>query len=661
MHWSPPIPWYRRWLCTACSLNNWAHLGSGVLRAGAYLYNRFWRCGLAWFFVLLITLLGFWLRYWRLDQQGLWCDESFTINRICGTWSEVISSLSDQGFPPLWYLGLRWWLDLGAQLGLRESYLFSAEYLRLPAVIFGAAAPVAFYLLGRAFFARRWAVLLALLAAVNPFLIYYSRDVKMYAALYTLAAFSMAFFMQWQSHRSGWWWAWPLFTLSTMLMMGIKSEGWLLIPIQALILLTRPRPRGLDWPLWGLTVALAGALPLWWYQHNTGFVGTMVAGGYTGLEWMSDYTKMSWTTVLSLPTVQIFGFLLPRTIDAEMLRWFGLGQGFEKKLTDCSWDWLVVWQWRLAYGLLVFLIVALIPWRRWLDKPRVAVGRVRGMTGGLGWLWLSVWIVLPMALLALTWAQPDSYWYKLVFGGKKVPEMWEPRYLGIIIPAVLIVVTWAVSRLPWLGLRILAGTALVALALAGSLMNHITYRQNPWLPTTSALSRYYRPDLQHKVAIALPYTRFANETNTMALLTVLNQPIRRGNGLRTRAWDDLSTYVDFSLHRASPAEYREWARRAKDWTDGRVLIMTDDMGENERRTVGKPQSEKERGTMANGEIQKILGPDWVLMEEQQYRWHYEWRYYFFTNWRTRVWVRKALVKDFMAQRQEDSARPMLEP
>jgi hypothetical protein len=38
------------------------------------------------------------------------------------------------------------------------------------------------------------------------------------------------------------------------------------------------------------------------------------------------------------------------------------------------------------------------------------------------------------------------------------------------------------------------------------------------------------------------------------------------------------------------------------------------------------------------------GVKWKLVEKQEYRWHYEWRFYIFHTWRTRVWQLESVTR-----------------
>ncbi len=62
-------------------------------------------------------------------------------------------------------------------------------------------------------------------------------------------------------------------------------------------------------------------------------------------------------------------------------------------------------------------------------------------------------------------------------------------------------------------------------------------------------------------------------------------------------------------------------------TSVKTIILTDRLGD------------LASGPLTDEAVSKLLGPGWKLVGEEEYNWYYEWRFYFFNTWRTRVWVR----------------------
>jgi hypothetical protein len=55
-------------------------------------------------------------------------------------------------------------------------------------------------------------------------------------------------------------------------------------------------------------------------------------------------------------------------------------------------------------------------------------------------------------------------------------------------------------------------------------------------------------------------------------------------------------------------------------------------------------------TISDESLLKVLndsarpGAKWKLVDEESYRWYYEWRFYIFHTWRTRVWQLETVTR-----------------
>lgn len=120
----------------------------------------------------LIVVLAAGLRLFNLGLRSVWYDESFSLvlaNRDPGT---ILTATAHDYHPPLWYLLLWLWEKL---FGLD---LIAARCL---SVGWGVATVALLYLLAQKLFGSRTALLAALLAALAPFEILYSQEVRMYS------------------------------------------------------------------------------------------------------------------------------------------------------------------------------------------------------------------------------------------------------------------------------------------------------------------------------------------------------------------------------------------------------------------------------------------------------------------------------------------------
>jgi mannosyltransferase len=132
-----------------------------------------------------IVALGAALRFGALGEQSFWLDEAFT-KRIVDHDFGDIGDLIAQGenTPPLYYV-LAWaWAKVfgSGEAGIRS----------LSALAGTATVPVA-YLIGRQVASRAAGLLLALLVAASPFLVWYSQESRAYALVILFASVTLLF------------------------------------------------------------------------------------------------------------------------------------------------------------------------------------------------------------------------------------------------------------------------------------------------------------------------------------------------------------------------------------------------------------------------------------------------------------------------------------
>lgn len=133
--------------------------------------------------LLLITLLGAWLRLHGLAEWSFWVDEAHT-------WRDATLPLarffdSERGWYPGSYLLLRWLLDLGVLQQPTEGWL------RLPFAFCGIVSVPLLALVGAQLVGTRAALLSALLLTLNPWHVFWSQNARGYVLVFffsTLAA-----------------------------------------------------------------------------------------------------------------------------------------------------------------------------------------------------------------------------------------------------------------------------------------------------------------------------------------------------------------------------------------------------------------------------------------------------------------------------------------
>lgn len=135
-----------------------------------------------WVAAIIIVLLAAGLRFHGLDQQSFWNDEGNSARLSERSLALIVEGTASDVHPPLYYLLLRGWRELAGEteFGLRSL-----------SAVFGFGLVAVTMAWGRALFGRSGAIPALLggaLAALNPALIYYSQEARMYEMLAFLAS-----------------------------------------------------------------------------------------------------------------------------------------------------------------------------------------------------------------------------------------------------------------------------------------------------------------------------------------------------------------------------------------------------------------------------------------------------------------------------------------
>ena len=138
---------------------------------------------LTWFLLILLSLLGFALRAYRLGALGIWGDEAWSISFALKPLAVMLAPGSDT-LPPLYQLLLWPWIRLA---GDSE---YAARFLSL---IPGLLLIPATYLAGKRLAGRSTGLVAAALMTVSPFAVAYSQEARMYTWLTLWCALSVYF------------------------------------------------------------------------------------------------------------------------------------------------------------------------------------------------------------------------------------------------------------------------------------------------------------------------------------------------------------------------------------------------------------------------------------------------------------------------------------
>lgn len=179
-----------------------------------------------------ITVLAAALRFATLSSQSYWFDEAQAAHEMQLSFGGLISTLGAQETSPPLYFVLAWlWAKV---FGTGEAGLRSLSALAGVAVI-----PLT-YLCGRELVSRRAGLLAAALAALSPFLVWYSQEAREYMLLAATSTASLLFFartLRSATHANlGWWALFSALALLTHFFAGflVAPEAlWLLVAVRS--------------------------------------------------------------------------------------------------------------------------------------------------------------------------------------------------------------------------------------------------------------------------------------------------------------------------------------------------------------------------------------------------------------------------------------------
>jgi len=159
--------------------------------------------------ILLLILLAFALRLYRLDYQSLRGDESFTIWFSAHSWSWLLPNIANvEPNPPLYYFLLHYWMQALGQ---------SEFATRLLSLLFGVLSVPVVYLLGKSLGQPAAGVLSAFLMAINPFQIWHAQDVRNYTIWPVLSMAALIFLLHaLQEGKMRYWAGWLGMTLLSL-------------------------------------------------------------------------------------------------------------------------------------------------------------------------------------------------------------------------------------------------------------------------------------------------------------------------------------------------------------------------------------------------------------------------------------------------------------
>ncbi|MCX6689329.1 MAG: glycosyltransferase family 39 protein [Methanoregula sp.] len=137
--------------------------------------------------LLLLTVIGLFLRFYNLWFNSLWLDEASTYGFSVKSLPEIWQATAAGEFnPPLFY----WVEHVMLMFGNNEIVLRF-----IPALLGVLTIPLV-YLIGKEFIDRNVGIIAAAAFAVSPFLIYYSQEARAYSMMLFFVAAAMVFYLK---------------------------------------------------------------------------------------------------------------------------------------------------------------------------------------------------------------------------------------------------------------------------------------------------------------------------------------------------------------------------------------------------------------------------------------------------------------------------------
>lgn len=143
--------------------------------------------------------------------QSLWRDEAFSYFMAKPDIIRVIVNTANDFNPPLYYLLLHFWIMI---FGKSDEFLRLLSFLPFIVTVYVA------YLLGGKLFGKKFALFVALFTLLNPMLLYYAFEMRMYS-FYALFTFCSLYFFSTKN--------WKWYTIASVL--GLYTQSFFLLVI----------------------------------------------------------------------------------------------------------------------------------------------------------------------------------------------------------------------------------------------------------------------------------------------------------------------------------------------------------------------------------------------------------------------------------------------
>ncbi|MFP4403835.1 MAG: glycosyltransferase family 39 protein [Nanoarchaeota archaeon] len=134
-------------------------------------------------YLLLILLLGLFLRLYRYTSESIWLDETISIFLANQNILFIINFIDPT--PPLFYILLHCWTIFGN----------SPQILKLLTILISTINIVAIYLVAKKLYSKKIGIYAALFVAVSPINVYYAQELRAYSLLFLVSTFLIYYYL----------------------------------------------------------------------------------------------------------------------------------------------------------------------------------------------------------------------------------------------------------------------------------------------------------------------------------------------------------------------------------------------------------------------------------------------------------------------------------
>ena len=139
------------------------------------------------YFLVIILVIGAALRFYDVEKEDIWLDESISIRFSDRSFMGTIAEDSKDNTPPTFDLFLNFWIRMFGKTALAVRSL---------SVVIGIISIYLIYIFSKELFGENVALISGLLLSISPFAINYSQEARSYSLLMLVSTCSMYFYVK---------------------------------------------------------------------------------------------------------------------------------------------------------------------------------------------------------------------------------------------------------------------------------------------------------------------------------------------------------------------------------------------------------------------------------------------------------------------------------